>query len=185
MPNDTLSPVAMLCLAILFRGDRTGYEIRKESVDGDYKYFAEASYGAIYPALARLAADGHVTVREEHQSGRPSKKIYAITAAGRTALLDLLAEPPAPDIFRSRFLLVAKFAAELPRSVVAAALETRRRTLTEEIAHLEEIAGDEGPAVDWIANYGITCMRASLAYLEAREADLLALAQAPVANAAE
>jgi len=41
-----------LCLAILSYGDATGYEIRKESTEGRFSYFDDASFGSIYPALA-------------------------------------------------------------------------------------------------------------------------------------
>ena len=56
--------VRTLCLAILNFGDATGYEIRKLSTGGKFRYFIEASFGSIYPTLARLEAEGLVTVRE-------------------------------------------------------------------------------------------------------------------------
>ncbi len=43
--------VRSLCLAILSFGDATGYEIRKESTEGRFSYFDDASFGSIYPAL--------------------------------------------------------------------------------------------------------------------------------------
>lgn len=186
MPADTLTPVSTLCLAILHAGEATGYEIKKESQEGDWRYFVDASYGSIYPALARLACDGYVTVREEAQSGRPSRKIYAITPEGREALRQALSENPGEDVFRSRFLLVAKFAAELSADVVRSAVEERKRHLREEIEHLTRIRSEsEEAGVDWITAYGIACMKASLEYLE-REGDaLVALARQPLADAAE
>lgn len=187
MATDTLSPVSTLCLAILHRGEATGYEIKKASVEGDYRFFIEASFGAIYPALARLAVDGYVTVREETQPGRPARKIYAITEKGRGALFDALCEPPGPDILRARFLLVAKFAAELPVDVIKAAVQERRANLKAEIAHLSGVlqGGCDNPGVMWIAQYGCTCMSASLDYLDQHEAELIALARPSVADAAE
>ena len=53
--------VRTICLAILYDADSTGYEIRKLSTEGEYSYFIDASYGAIYPALAKLEADKLVT----------------------------------------------------------------------------------------------------------------------------
>lgn len=187
MPSDTLSPVSTLCLAILHRGEATGYEIKKASVEGDYRYFIDASFGAIYPALARLAVDDYVTVREEAQVGRPARKIYAITDKGRKALLAALSEPPGPDIFRARFLLVAKFAPELPVEVVKAAVEERRAHLKAEAEHLAAILeeGCDKPGVMWIAAYGCTCTNASLDYLEEHAAELIALAKPSIADAAE
>lgn len=187
MANETLSPVSTLCLAILHRGEATGYEIKKESVEGDYRYFIDASYGSIYPALARLAADGLVTVREETQSGRPARKIYAITERGRSALLGALSSPPGPDVFRARFLLVAKFVSELPAEVIRRAIEERRRHLGEEIAHLERIRSEAGAnaGVHWITSYGMQCMGASLAYLDEHGEELIALARPITRSAAE
>jgi len=57
--------VRTICLAILYDGDATGYEIRKLSVEGEYSYFIDASYGAIYPSLARLEQEKLVTARVE------------------------------------------------------------------------------------------------------------------------
>lgn len=177
MSADSLSPVALLCLAILHGGESTGYEIKKASVEGDYSYFIDASYGAIYPALVRLAADGRVTVREDVRPGRPARKIYAITAAGRNALVSALCEPPGPDVFRSRFLLLAKFAASMPAQVLRDALRARRAELEAELALLERIEAETAhdPAAQWITGYGRACVAASLDYLNHHADNLVAL----------
>ena len=65
--------VRTICLAILYDGEATGYEIRKLSVEGEYSYFIDASFGSIYPALAKLELDGLVTSRVETQEGKPAK----------------------------------------------------------------------------------------------------------------
>ena len=99
--------VRSLCLAILSFGDATGYEIRKESTEGRFSYFDDASFGSIYPALARLESEGLVTVREEPQTGKPARKVYSITETGRTEFVNSLCEPQARDTFKSPFLLIA------------------------------------------------------------------------------
>ncbi|MCF3935138.1 PadR family transcriptional regulator [Acuticoccus sp. M5D2P5] len=187
MSADQLSPVSTLCLAILHHGEATGYEIKKGSVEGDYRYFVDASYGSIYPALSRLANEGYVTVREETQAGRPARKVYAITETGHRALVDALSREPGPDLFRSRFLLVAKFAAELPEEVVRDAIDQRRKNLRDELAHLERIEKEacENPAVGWITGYGRSCMTASLDYLDANRDRLIAMARQDIPQAAE
>ena len=187
MAGDALTPVSTLCLAILLHGERTGYEIKKASVDGDYRYFGDASYGSIYPALARLADEGFVTQREEIHTGRPARKVYAITAAGRSALVTELSQAPGPDLFRSRFLLVAKLAPMLPAAVVASAVAERRNGLATEIAHLQRIAEEDSdnPTVAWVAGYGLACMAASLDHLERNGDALIAMSEAPLADAAE
>ena len=79
--------VRTICLAILFEGEASGYEIRKLSVEGEYSYFIDASFGSIYPALAKLEADNFVTSHVEQQDGKPAKKVYTITQAGRHAFI--------------------------------------------------------------------------------------------------
>ena len=78
--------VRTLCLGILSLQEASGYEIKKDVEDGLFSHFIEASFGSIYPALTQLASEGYVTVREEEQTGKPDKKVYAITDAGRNAL---------------------------------------------------------------------------------------------------
>lgn len=177
--------VRTLCLAILHSGDATGYEIKKLSVEGRYSYFVDASFGSIYPALARLEADGLVTVREEVQSGKPARKVYSITPAGRAELVAQLSVPPAPDVFRSEFLLVAMNAELVDGARLREAIAARRKHLSDEISHLETVARDsDHPGARWIARYGIACMQASLAFLDANSPELETLAADAAGDAA-
>ncbi len=183
--------VRSLCLAILSFGDATGYEIRKESTEGRFSYFDDASFGSIYPALARLESEGMVTVREEPQSGKPAKKVYSITEAGREEFINSLCEPQAPDTFKSPFLLIALNAAELPADVVRRAVERRKAQLREELRLLNEAIKEctcPHPGSAWTNNYGLTCLNFTLAYLEEHGEALIKIAEdaaKPVAAAAE
>lgn len=171
--------IRTLCLAILHEADATGYEIKKLSVDGKYRYFAEASFGSIYPTLARLEQEGLVTLREEAQPGKPSRKIYSITEAGRRALVEALSEPPQPDVFRSGFLLVALCAELLDRRTISAAVEGRIAHLREEIGHLEDLLrSTNDPATHWAASYGVACMTTSREYLKEHRHEIEAMARA-------
>ena len=167
-----LMNVRTVCLAILYDGESTGYEIKKLSTEGKYSHFVDASFGSIYPSLNRMESEGLVTVREEQQSGKPARKIYAITDLGRQEFIASLEEPCAPDVFRSQFLLVAMSAHLLPKSVVSAAIDRRVSQLQSEADHLQEIVSNHKSAGGkWAATYGLTCMRASQNYLsENREA---------------
>lgn len=181
--------VRSLCLAILTFGDATGYEIRKESTEGRFSYFDDASFGSIYPALARLEADGMVTVREEHQAGKPARKVYSITEAGRDEFLASLCEPQAPDTFKSPFLLIAMYAAELGPDVIRRALNRRKEQVTAELKQLTDCANaNPHQGSTWIRKYGMACMNFTLAYLEDNGADLVKIAEGaapPHAAAAE
>jgi PadR family transcriptional regulator AphA len=176
--TDATMNIRTLCLAILHESDATGYEIKKLSVEGKYRYFAEASFGSIYPTLARLEQEGLVTLREETQPGKPSRKIYSITEAGRRALVEALSEPPSPDVFRSGFLLVALCAELLDRRTIVTAVEGRIAHLRDEIGHLEELLrSTNDPATHWAASYGVACMTRSQEYLAEHRHEIEALAR--------
>lgn len=176
--------VRTICLAILYDGEATGYEIRKLSVEGDYSYFIDASYGSIYPALQKLETDKLVTSRVEQQEGKPAKKIYAITSAGRTAFINSLFEKLGDDEFRSEFLLFVRFASELPASLVEARLNERVEQIDAALAEFDKLAErHEHPGDTWVIDYGRTCMVAARNYIHAHRGQLIAMAR-PEAGAA-
>lgn len=170
--------VRTLCLAILHEADASGYEIRKKSTEGECAYFIEASFGAIYPALAKLEEDQLVSSRVELQDGRPAKKVYSITEAGRQAFLDGLFEDLNPDVFRSEFLLFARFARHLPASLVEQRLHQRRAQLDAEIGDLALFETRSSHAEDaWVIGYGLTCLRVARQYIDDHMHELIALAR--------
>jgi PadR family transcriptional regulator AphA len=170
--------VKTLCLSILFEGESTGYEIRKMSVEGECSYFVDASYGSIYPALAKLEAEGLVTSRIEQQAGKPAKKIYAITEAGRQSFIASLFERLGEDEFRSEFLLFARFVSELPASLVELRLRERLQMLADQIAELDKVAKDHShPADAWVISYGRTCLSIAREYIDTHMHELVALAR--------
>lgn len=177
--------VRTICLAILFDCEASGYEIRKLSVEGEYSYFIDASYSSIYPALAKLEADGLVTSRTERQGGRPAKKIYAITEAGRHALIHSFFEDLSEDNFRSEFLLFLRFAPELPASLVETRLTERLKQIDHSLAEFDRLAAKHpNPGDLWIINYGRACMASARDYIEAHRGELIALARPDSAAAA-
>ncbi len=174
--------VRTLCLAILYFGDSTGYEIKKLSMEGKYSHFVDASFGSIYPALARLESEGMVTCREETQAGKPPRKVYSITENGRSTFIDSLFEPPAPDVFRSEFLLLAMCAEILPAPVLTKAIDTRVLQLQAEIDHLNQISGEaRHEGTRWAVGYGLKCLGASLKHLQSHRDELIALAGSALA----
>lgn len=161
-----------VCLGILSKGEASGYEIKKHLEEGPFGHFLDASFGSIYPALARLAGDGLVEMRSERASegGRP-KKLYALTEAGRAALREAVAHFPAPDRFRSEFLFQMILGDLLSP-------EERTRKIDHQIAHLrvklEQIEtrpdcarhGCQG----FVAGLAQAMLGAALGYLESHRA---------------
>lgn len=177
--------VRTICLAILYDGEATGYEIRKLSVEGEYSYFIDASYGSIYPALARLETDGLVTSRVEVQDGKPAKKIYSITQVGRSDFIQSLFEKLGEDKFRSEFLLFLRFATELPQSLVEQRLSERLAEVDAELADFDRLKQQHcHPGDAWVIDYGRTCMQAARNYIEAHRGELIAMARPDTGEAA-
>ena len=176
--------VKTLCLAILYFEEASGYEIRKMSTGGRYSHFVDASFGSIYPALNRLENDGLVTYREETIAGKPSRKMYSITDAGRDFFLDSLYETPAKDVFRSEFLMIAMCAEFLPKQVITNAIEVRTTQLKAEIDHLRGFAENQKTTegIRWAASYGMECMENSLRHLSKNRAELEELAGTNTSN---
>ena len=156
--------VRTLCLAILHHQDATGYEIRKLSTEGKYAYFVDASFGSIYPALAKLEDEQLVSCRLEHQDGKPARKVYSINEAGREVLRGNLRDSPKPDIFRSEFLLIAMCADLLDIGDMEHALDVHIAQVAAELAKLDDIIPDHKKG--WLHAYGTSCMETQLKWLD-------------------
>lgn len=180
--------VRTLCLSILYEGEATGYEIRRLCVEGECSYFIEASFGSIYPALAKLEDDGLVVSRTEQQDGKPAKKVYSITDAGRAAFASQLAEPLGEDMFRSPFLLFARFAHILPRELVEARANEFLQATIDKHQKLEEAIAERGcnASDTWVINYGRAIMEVAERHMRSHMHELITLARAePKTDAAE
>jgi PadR family transcriptional regulator AphA len=101
-----LSPTAKVVLGMIALGEQSGYDI-KRTVERSTAFFWGASFGQIYPELARLERAGLISGSSRGNRGR---KEYEITAAGRRALREWLASTePQAFAFRSEGLLKAFF----------------------------------------------------------------------------
>ena len=83
-----LGKTAYVILGMLKLGRRTGYEITS-LVDVSTRFFWAASYGQIYPELARLEKRGLVKGEVDRTNGR-RPKAYELTPAGERALHEWL-----------------------------------------------------------------------------------------------
>jgi DNA-binding PadR family transcriptional regulator len=108
-----LTPTGRVILGMIALGNQTGYDI-KRVVDKSTRNFWAASYGQIYPELARLERDGFVSGREE-PSGARARKVYELTDRGSQALRDWLASDEEPTFeLRDEGMLKLFFSDSLP-----------------------------------------------------------------------
>ncbi|WP_248579393.1 PadR family transcriptional regulator [Nocardioides sp. InS609-2] len=108
-------------------------------------YFWHATHQQIYRVLARMEADGWVSAEAVAQSGKPDKKVYAVSTAGERVLAEWLAEPTPVETFRSALAVKLRGASYGDREAV---LATVRDTLADHrtrLAHYELLAKRDYP----------------------------------------
>ncbi|MBA2615806.1 MAG: PadR family transcriptional regulator [Actinobacteria bacterium] len=117
---------------------RSGYEI-KQLVDGSTRFFWAASYGQIYPELARLGVQGLVE-RESAPTGGRRRTVHSLTEAGRRALHDWLVSPePLTMEVRDEGLLKVFFADTLASDEALAVVRAKRAHHEAVVARLEAV----------------------------------------------
>lgn len=127
-------------LGLLTLEPMSGYDIKK-FVETSVAHFWNASYGNLYPQLARLHEEGLVERHVEVRESQPDRHVYSITDAGREAFLEWLAAPAEDDTFRSPLMLKLFFARRLDPGLVVRRLEAYRQRL---LGSLETLRGVEG-----------------------------------------
>jgi DNA-binding PadR family transcriptional regulator len=186
--------VRTFCLGVLSMGEATGYEIKKQAGEGPFSHFYKAGFGSIYPALAKLAADGQITGRDEPQAGKPDKRVYALTAEGRRALADALTDHATgiavPDDIRSEFLFMMFFAHLMPTHRVARQIDAHIALYRECLDQIEARAAEQPdclttPGHAFVRGVGLAVYRAFHDYLRDNRDALLAQLEARHKTAAD
>ena len=173
------------CLGVLSWGDASGYEIQKEFSEGVAGHFVDASYGSIYPALNKLTDEGLVTCKTHPQDGRPDKKVYSITAAGRLAFLKALRNAPADDKFRSEFLFYMLFANDLSPDYLAELLDQKTAEIDGRIALMNDDHGELTPGQEFVRGYGLAVHEAIKKYLSKEKAQFIKTSSPDAAEAVQ
>lgn len=175
-----------LCLAVLSQGDASGYEIKKALEKAPFSHFQDTGFGSIYPALGRLTKEGLIHGTAMAQEKRPDKKVYAVTEAGRQALIEALLEPPALDRYRSDFLFVLFLGHLLPGAHLIEIVDQRIAFYEDQIVRMEGCALEHRPAGQKLVHgFGLTICRAAAKYLRDNRAALQAAAAETPALVAE
>lgn len=141
------SRTPLVILGLLIDEPRSGYDL-KATIERTVGHFWQESYGQLYPALKRLHADGLVTMQEEGEGARP-RKLYGITAKGRSAFFAWLSEPAQPTSARNETLLKVFMASLGDAADLRPHLEDARTRAEERLSTLRGIraavAAEDGP----------------------------------------
>ncbi|WP_189333519.1 PadR family transcriptional regulator [Actinoplanes ianthinogenes] len=86
-------------LVSLLEQPGSGYELARR-FERSIGRFWTATHQQIYRVLKRMEADGWVTAVDVGQDGRPDKRDFTVSAAGREVLTGWLHEPVQPEAVR-------------------------------------------------------------------------------------
>jgi len=169
--------VKTVCLGLLSIQPASGYDLKKQ-FESLFRHFFPAGYGSIYPALADLAADGLVDCERIRQAGKPDRKLYRITPAGRSAFRNSLAGIEPRHRLRSEFLAMIYFADQLEADRLREVLDRRIEELRAAVAEIDELEKDPlatpTSGARFVAGFGAAVAQAAADYIEQNRGLLLA-----------
>ncbi|MDN3698391.1 MULTISPECIES: PadR family transcriptional regulator [Vibrio] len=125
-------------LTVLSTRDATGYDITKE-FSASIGYFWKASHQQVYRELNKMAQNELVTCVLEPQEGKPDRKVYSITDAGRGALGAWFDQPTAHPTVRDEFSAKLMACAVQPSTAYHAQLTELVEESRKLVAHYKEI----------------------------------------------
>jgi DNA-binding PadR family transcriptional regulator len=113
-------------LGFLGARPRSGYDLKTRCFDLEAKAFWSADQAQIYRTLDRLDIMGLVKATRRRQTGKPDRKVFDLTAAGRDALAAWIASASPLTPPRDAFLMQIYFAAGASDDTIVALLGERR-----------------------------------------------------------
>ncbi len=116
--------------------------------DRSIGYFWHATHQQIYRVLGRMETDRWVSVTEVAQSGRPDKKVYAVTRVGERVLADWLATPTPMEPLRSELAVRLRGASYGDRAAVLDLVRAHIADHQVRLGHFEQLAKRDYPNPD-------------------------------------
>jgi PadR family transcriptional regulator, regulatory protein AphA len=123
-------PLSHAILGFLEYKPMTGYDLKKY-VDQSTAHFWSATQSHIYKALENLEKDGMVESQIIQQVGKPNRKQYQVTDAGRRELRRWVSTPLPMEIQREAWLIQIFFAHGLTNEELVSLFEKRIETMRE------------------------------------------------------
>lgn len=131
--------LAHAILGLLTVAPMTGYDLKTQAFDNTIAHFWQADQAQIYRTLSAMVDDGWVESTLEVQEGRPNRKVYHITDAGREELRRWLhTEQPLP-VYREPFLVQMFFAGALDTATILDHIARQRKGHEARLAQYQRI----------------------------------------------
>jgi DNA-binding PadR family transcriptional regulator len=171
-PNSETRRLPVTTFAVLGQvaaGPTSGYDVKARLESGAAQFW-HASYSQIYAELRRLEELGYVSEERVLQEGRPNKRVYTITDAGREALREWIAEPWGLAHLRDESLVKLTLADLLPPDEVVAHLRDLKATHLRRKADFErriaELPPDGSPHLRLALRKGVRAQGAFAAWCQ-------------------
>jgi DNA-binding PadR family transcriptional regulator len=126
-------------LALLADEPAHGYEIKRALEERFGTVIAPLNAGQVYMTLQRLQRDELVADDAVAQAGRPDKRVYRLTAAGRRALEEWLGTASAPTRLRDDFFMKLTLAHSMGLADPAELIARQRATYLRALGELERV----------------------------------------------
>jgi DNA-binding PadR family transcriptional regulator len=123
--------------------------------DRSIGFFWSATHQQIYKVLRRMEADGWVTARVIGQAGRPEKREYSVTDAGRTALSDWITTTTPRPGFRSEIAVKMRGASYGDRAALLADIGELVADHRTRLAHYEALSARDYPTPDRLTGHDL------------------------------
>ncbi|MFF3326694.1 PadR family transcriptional regulator [Streptomyces sp. NPDC002889] len=130
-------------LALLTRGPAHGYELKQDLEKLLGAAYPQPNVGQIYVTLGRLEKAGLIEGEDVEQSGRPNKRTYLLTAAGREAVLAWFEETADEPRVRDEFFMKLALASESGLADAVALINRQRRQYLNTMRELSRLAATE------------------------------------------
>src|SRR5215216_6310880 len=131
-------------LALLADEPAHGYEIKRGLEERFGTVIAPLNAGQVYTTLQRLQRDELVTDDAVTQRGRPDKRVYRLTEAGRQALAEWLGAASAPTRLRDDFFMKLVLAHGMGLADPAELIARQREAYLRSLGELERVLAAGG-----------------------------------------
>ena len=132
-------------LALLADQPAHGYEIRRGLEDRFGSVIAPLNAGQVYTTLQRLTKDELVADDAVAQTGKPDKRVYRLTDAGREALEEWMTTASAPTRLRDDFFMKLVFAHSMGLADPAELIARQRVAYLRSLGELERVLANDPP----------------------------------------
>ena len=129
-------------LALLAASPAHGYEIKRGLEERFGAVIAPLTAGQVYTTLQRLERDELVADDAVAQFGRPDKRVYRLTDAGRRALEEWLGTASAPTRLRDDFFMKLTFASAIGIADPQELIARQRAAYLRSLGELERVLAD-------------------------------------------